>query len=122
MNASKGENTKSIVPYKGSDKARDAFFVVTKALNGDKFIDYITQTELTMKNVMTNILEMFEIIAYLHSKNIVHRNINVESFQFMDKEMKDLALTDYEYSKQISDSNEKRIECGWFETKTCDGW
>eukprot|EP01083_Nonionella_stella_P173615 599431_1 len=90
-----------ILPYIGWDDAHDAYFVVTKRLFGGKIVRRVSE-ERNTKQLMRYIAQMFSVIAYVHSKGIVMRNISPNSFEFAD-DGDSMYLVHYENSKQMTD-------------------
>eukprot|EP01083_Nonionella_stella_P275784 936784_1 len=80
------DENEHILPYIGWDDADDAYFVVTKRLFGPKILERVSEN-ISTKQLMRYICQMFSVIAYVRSKGIriVMRNMNENSFQYDGK-------------------------------------
>ena len=109
------EETKiGILPYVGWDDADKAYYLVTKRLFGGNVMDRIACTDNTvkpnMKELMMYIRHMFDLVSYVHARNIALRSITLDSFRFEVARNKEaiLYLADYENSKAVVPDDNRR--------------
>ncbi|OMJ95641.1 hypothetical protein SteCoe_887 [Stentor coeruleus] len=65
----------------------NSYYLVTDYLSGGELLDYILKNKvLSEKNTAKYIKQALESVAYLHSKNIVHRDIKLENLMLESNE------------------------------------
>jgi serine/threonine protein kinase len=104
-------NNEHIVKFMGT-RCTDKFICIeTELLNGGTLKSRLTRrlSEAEVVMVMKGLLSG---VAYLHSKNIVHRDIKPDNILFADSSYTSLKITDFGLSGQLQSESSLEDTCG----------
>ncbi|ORX56194.1 Pkinase-domain-containing protein [Hesseltinella vesiculosa] len=94
------------------DEPRWIFVVLEFASHGDLF-DFVTEKlSLTEEETRFIFFQLFEGTSFLHSRNIVHRDLKLENVLVVDKEKLQIKITDFGLAKMMQRCELLDSQCG----------
>lgn len=92
-----------IVGFRDWFESRDKFYIVTQLATGGELLERIVQQGcFTEHDALVVTLQILEAIAYLHDKNIVHRDVKPENVMYLDLlPNSNVVLVDFGIAKKL---------------------
>lgn len=96
-------NHSNIIRLKDFFEDHKKFYIVLEKCDGGELFYKIVNNRCLMENESIGIVKQICCaLVYLHSKNIIHRDIKAENFLFKNKHTKTIKLIDFGMAKQIT--------------------
>lgn len=96
-------NHSNIIRLKDFFEDHKKFYIVLEKCDGGELFYKIVNNRCLMENESVGIVrQICCALVYLHSKNIIHRDIKAENFLFKNKNTKTIKLIDFGMAKQIT--------------------
>lgn len=96
-------NHSNIIRLKDFFEDHKKFYIVLEKCDGGELFYKIVNNRCLMENESVGIVrQICCALVYLHSKNIIHRDIKAENFLFKNKHTKTIKLIDFGMAKQIT--------------------
>jgi len=90
----------------------DKLWLVMEVCSGGEVLDYIQKNRLSESKAASWVNQMLLAVNYMHSFNIVHRDIKLENFLFEDKTYSHVKLIDFGMSRYCTEGVAMKIACG----------
>eukprot|EP00501_MAST-03F_sp_TOSAG23-6_P001108 GSMAST32.ASY1.ANO1.1151.1 assembled CDS len=100
--------------YETYNERNRFLYLVLELCSGGELFERLANSKsghLTEYKAAKLVVQMLSSINYLHSKNIVHRDLKLENFVFANKsESSPLKLIDFGFAKQIKNSSDSNMK------------
>ena len=98
-------NHPNILKLEDIYECKEDIYMVFESFKGGELFQYIIEKgSITEEDASTIIRKIASTISYLHSLNIIHRNIQAESFSLASKSDNwDIKLSDFSFAKEMDD-------------------
>lgn len=94
----------SIVKFEAAFESDAEVFVVQELLSGGELFDRVTQrTRLSEKEAANIAMQLLEAVAFMHGRNVMHRDIKLENIVFSQEEGSRVKLIDFGYATRFED-------------------
>eukprot|EP00917_Polyrhabdina_sp_WS-2016_P018348 GHVP01039542.1.p1 GENE.GHVP01039542.1~~GHVP01039542.1.p1 ORF type:complete len:323 (-),score=31.83 GHVP01039542.1:110-1078(-) len=90
------------------------YAIMDKCEGGELFTQIVKRKRFTEADASALCRQMLNALQYIHSRNIVHRDVKAENFLFAKSDLNDsrLILIDFGMSVQLTDNKSLRQLCG----------
>eukprot|EP00434_Breviolum_minutum_P029937 symbB.v1.2.026471.t1/scaffold2649.1/size74057/3 len=94
-------------------ESEEQLFLVMECMQGGELFDRVVQRKrFTEKDAARAIYQMLLAVNYIHSHDIVHRDIKLENFLYEAKDSDHLKLIDFGFSKIWHPNTTMAVSCG----------
>lgn len=91
----------------------DAISLVTECLAGGELFSRVQEMgKFSEKEAAKDTKQMLLAIRYIHSHNVIHRDIKLENFLYETKENKHIKLIDFGFAKIVDQNSKVSENCG----------
>ncbi|VWU50087.1 calcium-dependent protein kinase, putative [Hepatocystis sp. ex Piliocolobus tephrosceles] len=93
----------NIIKLKDFFEDRKKFYIILEKCDGGELFYKVIQNKCLMENESVQIVKQIcNALEYLHSNNIIHRDIKAENFLFKHKNTKNIKLIDFGMAKRVN--------------------
>ncbi|CRH03907.1 calcium-dependent protein kinase, putative [Plasmodium relictum] len=93
----------NIIKFKDFFEDKNKFYIVLEKCEGGELFYKIVKNKCLMENESALIVrQICCALEYLHSNNIIHRDIKAENFLFKNKNTKNIKLIDFGMAKKVN--------------------
>lgn len=102
-----------IVNFFESFEDKRHYYIVTELCEGDTLYNRLRRVgKFSEKTVLEIMLQVLEGVSYIHSQNVVHRDIKLENILFVSQDQLDLKIADFGNSSTFSHIKKPKGLCG----------
>ncbi|OMJ78572.1 hypothetical protein SteCoe_21596 [Stentor coeruleus] len=102
-----------IVNYIESFEDKRHYYIVTELCEGDTLYSRLRKIgKFSEKTVLEIMKQVLEGVSYIHSQNVVHRDIKLENILFVSQDRLDLKIADFGNSSTFSHIKKPKGLCG----------
>lgn len=104
---------KNIIKYINSYNYENNFYMIMQYAEGGELGSYLSSklwlTEVEAKKIFSQLVDA---VSYMHSRNVIHRDLKPNNILFVDKEKESIAIIDFGISGYSCGNVQEKVKAG----------